>query len=844
MSRRRLLIVLLAFVGALAAISIAALVWLGLELRGSLPVLSGSAELPGLSAPVRIERDGLGIPTITAVTRVDVARATGWVHAQDRFFQMDLSRRQAAGELSALVGGAALPLDRRHRLHRFRARARKALELLDDTERALLEAYAAGVNAGLAALDARPFEYLLLGAEPTPWLPEDSLLVVYAMFLTLQDDEGWLDLRRGVLHDTLPPALYAFLTPDGGEWDAPLVGGALPTPRVPAPSEVDLGARHRPAGLPSGRVHRPARVPAAAGLPIPGLAWLMPFLREAGIGEAQGFDGVRGRLRGSNNWAVAGGLTADGGALVANDMHLPLSVPNIWYRVALGWTEDRRQRGAHQVIGLSLPGTPAVIAGSNRRVAWGFTNAEGDWTDVVLVERVNGGKGYRTPDGVRTLERVTETIEVRDERARDLTIEETRWGPIGGVDHRGRPYAVDWVAHHPGAVDLGLLRLEVAATLEEAMLVAQSSGLPAQNIVIADRSGRIGWTIAGRVPGRVAHDGTLPRSGADEPAGLDGWIAAGTYPAVTDPELGRVWSANNRVGEGPAFDLLGLGSYDVGARARQIRDDLLALERATPRDMLAVQLDDRALFLERWRDLAREVLSDEAVEGSSGRAAFRRLVDETWSGRASIDSVGYRLVRQFRLRTAEMVFAPLMAPAVAADPGFRVMRWRRYEGPLWSLVTARPAHLLDPAYDSWAALLIEAIDRTVDGLGGPGQLDARTWGDANTLRMRHPMSQVLGFLAPWLDMAAEPLPGDSNMPRVQDRDEGASERMVVSPGREEAGILHMPGGQSGHPLSAHYRDGHRAWVEGRPTPFLPGPTTDVLTLTPPAGPRTTSPERR
>src|SRR5262245_25424153 len=214
--------------------------WLWLALRASLPTLDGTIDLAGLSAPVRVERDALGVPLIRGSGRLDVARATGFVHAQERFFQMDLLRRSAAGELAEIIGPAALERDSQVRVHRFRSVAARVAAAAPLDSRALAEAYAEGVNAGLAALRRPPFEYLALRARPVPWRPEDSALVLLAMFLQLHDDEGLRERTLGVMHETLPPPLFDFLAPRGTEWDAPLVGGPLDVAPLPGPQVVDL----------------------------------------------------------------------------------------------------------------------------------------------------------------------------------------------------------------------------------------------------------------------------------------------------------------------------------------------------------------------------------------------------------------------------------------------------------------------------------------------------------------------------------------------------------------------------------------------------------------------------
>ncbi|MFQ5767882.1 MAG: penicillin acylase family protein, partial [Acidobacteriota bacterium] len=350
---------------------------------------------------------------------------------------------------------------------------------------------------------------------------------------------------------------------------------------------------------------------------------------------------------------------------------------------------------------------------------------------------------------------------------------------------------------------------------------------------VADENGRIGWTIMGILPRRVGFDGRLPVSWADGTRSWDGWLDPGEVPEIIQPASGRIWTANARVVDEAGLAILGDGGYALGARARQIRDDLHALEKATEEEMLAVQLDDRAHYLSRWREFLLHLLTPEALQDRPQRREFRRLVDETWTGRASVDSVSFRLVRAFRRKASAVIFAILTTPVRKEAPGFKYVG-RQGEGPLWELVTRRPENLLHPAFDSWEALLLRIVDATVEELlaGKDIKLADLTWGRRNTVRVNHPLGMALPFLGRWLNAPEEQRPGAGNMPRFQAVDGGASERMVVSPGHEEKGLFHMPGGQSGHFLSPHYLDGHRAWAEGKPTPFLPGPVRQTLILKP------------
>jgi penicillin amidase len=510
-------------------------------------------------------------------------------------------------------------------------------------------------------------------------------------------------------------------------------------------------------------------------------------------------------------------------------MHLGIAVPNIWFRVALEWPDWRG--GTHRVMGVTLPGAPAVVAGSNTHVAWGFTNSYGDWVDLVLVEPdPRDHRTYLTPDGPVEYGRAVEEIEVKDGPVERFEILTTIWGPVIGRDHEGRALALRWTAHDTEAANLEILQLESARTVDDVLETAPLLGIPPQNCVTVDASGRIGWTIAGRIPRRQGFDGRLPVSWADGTRGWNGWLEPQEYPSIRDPESGIIWTANTRVVDGPSFDKIGHGGYELGARATQIRDGLLAREVASERSMLELQLDDRALFLSRWRDLLLDLLDEQAVADNRSRTQLRKLVDGTWTGHASVNSTAYRLVRAFRLAVFAEVYGWLTAPCLEADPGFDFNHLTQWEGPLWKLVTERPAHLLDPRHGSWEQALLEIADRVVASL--PKPLSERTWGERNTTAIKHPLSHAVPALGILLDMPEQQIPGDSHMPRVIDPDSGASERYVVSPGKEQSGIFHMPCGQSGHFLSPHYSDGHQAWVAGEPTPFLPGPTRSTLTLVP------------
>ncbi|MEZ5291231.1 MAG: penicillin acylase family protein [Vicinamibacterales bacterium] len=809
--RRRLLRAVLWLTGLAIAAAITATVGARVLLGRSLPVVDGEVTVPGLSAPVTVARDDLGIPTITAASRVDLARAIGFVHAQDRFFQMDLQRRQPAGELAALVGPAALASDRAQRRHRFRDVARRALAQSAPAYRAELEAYADGVNAGLAALGARPFEYFALRTTPEPWRAEDTVLTLLAMWVTLQGAQPEYERALGALADALPPPMFEFLASRATDWESPIDGPPMPVAPVPGPDVADLRQ------LPAPRAAR-----ATPDAPRPG-AWpwwaRLPADEDATIG--------------SNNWAVSGARSTTGSAIVANDMHLRLSVPNIWYRATYVVPDETRPGATRTLSGVTLPGGPQLAVGTNGDIAWGFTNTGGDWTDLVVVEPLPGDASrYRTPEGPRAFEVFQESIAVRGGAPVTLDVRWTIWGPIIGRDHRGRELAQRWVAHDAAILSTDPSRIAGARSVDDALRLAVGAAAPAQNLVVGDSAGHIAWTIYGAVPRRTGFTGEVPESWADGSRRWDGYLGFEEHPRVVDPPEGYVWTANARVVGGAMGARIGDGGFADGIRAWMIRDDLARLEKADERAMFAIQLDDRSVFLERWREVFLHVLTPEAARAAPMRAAARRLVDAEWPGRAAVGSAAYRLVRVFRLETQRLALDAVLAAAGPSADTLDLSPIRRLEGPLWRLVSERPAHLLAPGYDSWDAVLLAAADRAIASMAADGNLASSTWGEANRADIAHPLAAAMPVLRRWLGMPRDPLPGDVYMPRVGTPRSGASERFVASPGHEDQALLHMPGGQSGHPLSAHFADQQHAWVAGEPSPLLPGRPVHVLALTP------------
>jgi penicillin amidase len=771
---------LVLLVAAAAAASLSYGAWV---LIASRPLLDGQARLAGLASPVSVARDAQGVPTIAAANRLDLARALGFLHAQERFFEMDLLRRAGAGELSALVGPAALGIDRERRLHRFRARADTVLAGQSAGQRALIAAYAAGVNAGLAALGHDPWEYTLLRTAPAPWTEADSMLVVYAMYFDLQESDATEQQTRASLA-TLGPALAAFLDPPGTVYDAAVDGSVLPDP--PFPTALPPSLQSGPAA------------PANATPPRP--------------------------ARGSNAFVVSGRLTATGAAIVANDMHLSLTVPNIWYRARM------QVSGSLDLLGVTLPGTPFLIVGSNTHVAWGFTDGYIETGDAVLLELMPGDpRRYLTPSGPQTLQTFTERICPARAACENLSIDETIWGPVTGHAPDGTPVVWRWTAHDPNAVMTdGFTGLETARNVRDALDAAHRAGMPQQNFMTGDSDGHIAWTIIGQVPRRIGLDDQLPHSWADGTHRWDGYLTPSEIPEIIDPPSGRLWTANARVVGGDMLARLGDGGYAEGTRASRIRDDLAARPRFAEADLLAIQTDDRATVLDGWQRLLLAAIDAHAAD--AGIAAMRAPV-QAWGGRAVPGSVGYRLVEGFRKLAIRRVLGSLMRP-VADMTGRDPVTGAHADWPVERLLTDRPPALVPPPYKDWNSATGAILDSLANAVQGSGGLANFTWGAINHTGIHHPLARFVPMLGLLTDPPDVPEAGDAIVPRVAIPGFGASERLVVSPGHEAAALFDMPAGEAGNPLSPYYLAGQGAWQAGTAGPLLPGVAKWRLLLTP------------
>jgi len=756
-------------------------------LHSSLPLYEGAASAD-VSAKVQLSRDAQGYLTVRAKTRLDAAYGLGFAHAQDRYFQMDLLRRNSAGELAELFGERALALDTRRRMHRFRDRADAILTTLPASQRLLLQHYTQGVNEGLAQLPIRPFEYLLLQQEPVAWRETDSLLVVYSMYLDLQGAEGKDELAQGVLKQAIPDDWYQFLNQHSADWQAAIDESAV--------RAVPLPASDYPKVLSDQKV-----------------ACTDCQLRDS-------------RDLGSNNFSVSGQLTRHGAAILADDMHLGIRVPGTWFKAQLIFGEADDQ---FSVAGVSLPGAPSIVAGSNGHIAWGFTNSTADWHDVIRLQDDGNPQRYLSPAGAKEYSYNNEVIKVKGKEDVIILIKETEWGPVMPAPFG--QYALRWVAHDPQALNLELQQLEQTRSVDEALQLAPKVGMPAQNLLVADRQGNHAWTIIGPIPNRTLQDMNSPQDWSTGANYWNGYLTAADYPVVKNPSGQRLWTANSRVVGGKSLRLLGDGGYDLGARGLQIRDGLFALDQHSEQSLHQIQLDHRALFLKRWQQLLLEVLSDDFV--SRHQLGQYRSYVELDSAAASPASVGYTLVRAFRDQALQQVFSPIASLMEQQQLKLSDLKMVP-ETPGWALIQAKRPDTVPAPFISWQQLLEQAVLQSRDELlvKAGGDLAKVRWGLVNQAKIEHPLSSAIPWFGQLLNMPASELAGDRHMPRVQLPIHGQSERMVVAPGQEANGILTIPAGQSGHPLSPFYRADHSFWLGEAELSFLPGEQKYLLELQP------------
>jgi penicillin amidase len=758
--------------------------------RRALPQLEGTIELDGLGSRVLVRRDRWGVPHVEARSHDDLWFAQGFCHAQDRLWQMDFYRRVVRGRLSEMAGEEGLPVDRLMLTLGIRRAAEREVETIATELRRRLERYCEGVNAGAAAARARPFEMRLLRQRFEPWEPVDILSL--GKLLAFGLSTNWeRELLRADMVRALGPELTARLDPTY-PLDNPIV--------TQEPWSGD------------------------------------------GIAMVEQIDAVRGALglaseaSGSNNWAVAGRLSATGGPLIAGDPHMPPSMPGIWYQVGL-------RVGPRFIHGASPPGLPGIYMGQNNDVVWTFTNVMADVQDL-FVERIEGER-YLFEDEWRPLEVREERIPVRGRAEPEaLVVRATHHGPIVnealGADE-DEPLALRWATldeptTFEGAFDL----LDVESGPE---LVAKLADLtsPASNLIWADR-GSIGYKLVGRLPLRRGGCPDLPKPGWTGEFEWEGSVPYEELPETVDPESGLLVSSNNRI-VGDEYPHHITSEWLDGFRARRIEQLLRARDDHDLESFEAMQTDTLSLpGLEAARRLSR-------LQPPRQRevSALERL--RSWDGRLDPDSVAATIYQAFLLRLAREVARCAIRDRDLgerwldrADNGFTAhvtspWRWHSHLMALWeegdeSLV-GRP----------WDELALDALSGALDDLAdrfGPDPEGWR-WGRVHEMEFPHPLGAANPVLGRLLNRRLRAGGGQETVSQIAyDPNDpyravwAPSWRMVADPAAPERSRWQMFTGQSGHPASPHYDDLQADWLEGRTQPMAGAGPWRELDLVPPA----------
>lgn len=775
----------------LAGLGLAA--WFYSAARGALPQLDGTVTLPGLRDRVAVVRDTHGVPHISATSLDDLLFAQGYVTAQDRLWQMDTTRRYAAGELSEILGPDLLRLDRQQRILQLGAVAQRLAAALAPSDRAELEAYARGVNAYIASHgDSLPLEFRILRYQPRPWTPKDSLLVTLSMSEALNHGPYRAKLAREAVLAKLGPELTADLYPTTSWRDRP------PTETGPGPSG--------PAATPAtGTASLPVSLPARALLEEP-FELLPP---------------------GSNNWAVSGAHTASGKPLLSNDMHLSHQIPGVWYEAHLSLRRPGAAAAELDVAGVTLPGFPYVIVGHNARIAWGYTSLMPDVEDV-YIEQFNAQGEYRTPEGWKQPERRHEVIHVHGAPDVTLDVLVTRHGPIITelVPGETRRLALRWTIYETDSLQASFLAVNRAGNWKEFRQAFSSLVTPPLNVVYADVDGHIGYQAVGRLPIRAAGDGSLPVPGEDNAHEWTGSVPFDALPSVLDPPSGILATANGRITP-DGYPYVLATQWGGPHRTQRIYRLLESGKKFTAADMLAVQTD---VYSDFDRLCARQMAAAlERTPSASARAREAGKLLSVWDGRLTVDSAAATLVTRARRHLWRLLLEPRLGPSDERDsipPTVAVTGWRQYSWFLSSvaqesILRDQPPRWLPPRFSSYDQLLAAAVEATVAEPQAPRELARWRYGDQYPLEFNHPLFGAVPILSRWSGPGRKPQAGGSLTVKQVGRSFGPSQRMTVDFANLDASTLNLVTGQSGQLLSPYYMDQFPAWYEGWtfPLPF-------------------------
>ncbi len=738
----------------------------------SLPIIEGTLEVSnGPKAPVEILRDKRTVPHIFAENQEDAYFGLGFVHAQDRLWQMEMMRRLAAGRLAEVAGRKALTSDRFMRTLGFQHLAKKQYAALDGTVRRALDAYAAGVNAWVAATSgAFPPEFTLTGFKPEPWQPTDSLL--WGKLMAFRLSGNWRDeLLRARLAERLSAKQIAEL------WPAYPTDGPVSAKQATAPWK---------------------------GLALDALAAALP-VSPAGLGGA------------SNGWVVAGRNTETGKPILANDPHLGFAAPVLWYLA-------RIEAPGLQVTGATVPGVPFTILGHNGRIAWGMMSTQSDLQDL-FVETVdpNDPGRYLTPDGPRPFSTRTEVIKVRGGEDINLTVRETRHGPVisdamAGNGTTGGSKVLALAATFLAADDLtpqAVYRLNRAQGWHDFLVAMKDFHSPQQNFVYADVDGAIGFLAPGRVPIRQSGRGRVPGSGASGATDWAGFISFDELPKAFNPRSGRIVNANNRI-VGDDYPHYITDDWAAPYRARRIIERLDEGKHQTLESTARIQLDTVSLMA---RDLLPRLLAGTAPSAAADRALAKL---RAWDGVMSRERAEPLIFNAWLRELNRGVYSDELGPLVAD---------------YWSLRPRFMAAVLDgggtwcddigtPRREDCPDMISAALERALTQLTGSFGTDMETWrwGDAHRASFAHSAFAKLPVLGRYTNLAIESGGGNYTVNRGASRVNneadpfanihGAGFRAVYDLADLSRSRFMIATGQSGNPMSPFYADMLKGWRDG------------------------------
>lgn len=794
--------------------------------RASLPILDGQLTLPGLQAPVEVLIDGYGVPTVYAADNRDVWFVAGALHARERLWQMELYRRVTLGRLSEIFGERTLPLDRRFLTLGLRAAAEAEWQRANPAVRAALERYSAGVNTVAAAMIGRqrPLELQLLRVTPAPWTPVDSMAVAWLLAWRLAENHQ-AELVRAVLAERFGPekaqqlagrypASAPTVIPNGApETQNSFVPEVPIVPTVPGPVLRGPGAAFVLAPTPLAPLARLA--PLA---PVPGLEWLLA--------------GARRGL--SNNWVVSGRKTKSGRAMLANDPHLQIEFPSVWYEMHL-------VSAGLDVAGVSIPGTPFIVLGHNARVAWGLTNTGADVQDLYL-ERIDVARQRVMANGQWVGAAVTPVdIPVRGRStAEKFEVWKTRHGPVfadvgleweappswlspdGRTGEERRAYAMRW--DMSGDLAASFEALNRATDWPSVLAAVRAFSVPSVNLVYADVDGNIGYAMAGRVPVRSSGDGTLPVNGNTGEAEWSGAIDADDLPRVFNPTSGYLTSSNNEIDRG--FPGLITRDWAAPFRATRLHGLLAAGTDLDLGSMVAFQNDRHSVaadLLLNDVDATVRALKQRNADAPSV-AALERLA--TWD-----HVVDQRPVVSFYEAFEDALWRRTFQDEMDEPLFLKFYEWAGAERPsgLYAIVRDRESPWFDDIDtvekresrdDIYLLAARDAEERLQREWGGEGR---RAWDVIHSASFDHPLAAAALPLKWLFSRGPVPVSGDGttvmrvswNRLRPFAAWEYPSWRQIFEVGAWDQSRVILPAGQSGHPLSPHYFDQNTLWREGR-----------------------------